>query len=485
MSETYEIDLGRETLISLSSKAVTMLFGAAGVLIFARVLDPVGLGVYYLSLTAGKITAKATTGVADAIKKLISEVNETPEEYLGVGLLFHLLLTGAVFLAVVAISPVVELFLDIPNLVVSTTIVVFSFGLFQVSQGLYYGLGNPGKASWVDTARSVLTTLSQVVFLLVLDWGSFGLIAGFSVAAVATTLPVLVITRVRPTLPSWHTLRRTYCFARWSVPDALVSNAYSRMDLLLLGVIAGPESVGYYETALRLVQPAAFLASSISGPLTVKASGLSSLNRNVLGDLKNAVSYAALLAIPIFFGTLAIPRPLMAVFSSEFIPGWRILIALSVLLVFRTLGSPFTSILNAINKPDLEFRLSVGVAGLNLVLAVVLGFSFGAIGVVVASVLAELIRFIHYLWYILDIFGEVALTKPIYMQILSGVIMFLLVDTLVSQVQPCFSLYCLAGAIGFGGIVYFTTLTLLSAHFRTTVWSALRTVVPVTLKSRV
>jgi O-antigen/teichoic acid export membrane protein len=355
--------------------------------------------------------------------------------------------------------------------VVSTTLVVFSFGLFQIIQGIYIGVGNPGTASWFDAFRSVLTTLSQVGFLTFFGWGSFGLIAGFSTAAIVTSFSIWVVSRIRPAVPSMRTLRRTYSFARWSIPDSLIGNVYSRLDVLLLGVIVGSEAVGYYETALRLVQPAALFASSISSPLLVKTSGLSSLDRDVLPDLNNAFSYTALIASPIFFGTLALPKSLMSIFSPEFASGGQLLIGLGLLQIFRTLASPLNSIINATDNPHIEFRISIVVTCLNLVAAVILGYQIGAIGVVGAAVVAEAIRFGSYQLFMRHNFAQIVFTKFVTIEILSGFIMFMPIYFLAPFLQPQTNPISLAGLILLGATVYFGLLIVLTDEFRTTVKS--------------
>jgi O-antigen/teichoic acid export membrane protein len=471
--DTHELDLGREALVSFASNAAMMAFGFAGVVLFARVLGPAGLGAYYLVLAGGRSVSQLSNGVGSAVKKRVSEAGTDPSAFFGVGLLAHLGVALVVGVAGLLAEPLLARVIDVPNLVVSITAIVFSLGLFQVCNALYAGIGNPASASWADTARSVLTLLFQVGFVL-LGWGPFGLIVGFAAASFVSGVGVWVASGVIPRLPSRSTVRSTGEFARWSVPNSLVSDLYGRIDVIIVGVVAGNAAVGFYETALRLVQPGAFFATSISGPLLVKVSGLSSRGRDVVPDLKNALSYAGLLAVPIFFGALAMPVEIMrTVFGPEFAAAWPALIGLAFFQVVSAYAAPLRSAVTGSDEIRIEFGVSGGILLLHVPLAVLLGSRYGLAGVVGATMIAETVRFAVYQLFSKRLFEQAIVPRPIGAQVVTGGAMAAVVYLAVQTVFPVRGWPWLLVAVSFGAAVYFAALSVLSEHFRLTLENVL------------
>jgi O-antigen/teichoic acid export membrane protein len=321
--------------------------------------------------------------------------------------------------------------------------------------------------------RSVFTLAFQVAFLLV-GLRVLGLMYGLVLATLLTAAGVVVAANVRPRLPTRETLSNTWTFARWSVPNSLTQNLYMRLDVLILGVVAGNSAVGLYEPALRLTVPAGFIAISISDSLTVKASGLSSIDEDVGDDLLNSLSYTALLAIPILFGALAMPEALMGVvFGSEYTAGATALVLLAVFQLFNTYRMPFDNVVDGMDRPDIRFRVSLFTLAINAPLAILLGLEYGLLGVVVATIVAEAARTVTYLVVAYRLFDRVMLPRTLLEQFAAGALMFGVVYAITESVAVD-GPFVLAGVVGVGGVTYFAALVALSSHFRLTVRSVIR-----------
>lgn len=467
-NSTHELDLGREAMIGFSSNAAMMAFGFLGVVLFARVLGPAGLGSYYLVLAAGRTTAQLNNGIATAVKKRVAESETDSRAFLGVGLLSHLGIVIVVALLALLVDPFISGIVEAPHLVISITIIVFSLGFFQMCNGFYAGIGNPGRASWVDTVRSVLTLLFQVAFILA-GWGAFGLVVAFAAASFLSGIGVWVAAGVLPRLPPRDVVNSTFEFARWSVPTAMTNDLYSRLDILLIGVIVGNEAVGFYETALRLAQPGAFFATSISGPLHVKASGLSSRSLDVIPDLENALAYCGLLTVPIFFGAIAMPVEIVrTVFGAEFTPAWAALIGLALFQVLNGYAAPFESIVSAIDQVRYQFGISTLILFIHAPLAILLGLRYGLIGVVGATIFGEIVRLTAYQYLSKRLLNTTVAPRPIATQLLAGAVMATVVYVTVEFFVTVQSWLWLVVVVTFGAAIYFGVLTSLSRHFRET-----------------
>jgi O-antigen/teichoic acid export membrane protein len=469
---TTELSLGRETAVAIVAKFVLAATGFIGVVVFARVLGAEGIGKYYFLLAIAKLVSQASGGFSNAIKKRVSEVDVDPAEFFGFGIVVIILSTGLTAVVTVVGYPFFQSRIGPFAFAVGLVGIVGSLSCFALVNRLYAGIGQPGASFWADTVRSVLTLVIQVV-LLVAGFHVLGLMFGLAAATLLTTVGVIIAAKVQPRLPSRETAERTWEFARWSVPNALTQNLYMRLDVLILGIVVGDAAVGYYEPAMRLTVPAAFIAASIGDSLTVKASGLSSLGREVATDLHNALSYTCLFAIPIFFGALAIPESLMTVvFGAEYRPGWIALVGLAVFQLFNTYRIPFDKVVDGMDRPDIRFRVSLFTLAVNVPLAIVLGLEYGLAGVVSATIVAEVVRVVTYIAVAYRLFDQVMLPHPVREQFGAGFVMFGAVIAL-TEIINITGPVSLVAVVGSGAVVYFLMLLLVSSHFRLTLRSVL------------
>jgi O-antigen/teichoic acid export membrane protein len=470
--DTTELSLGRETFVALVSKFLLAAVGFAGVVLFARVLGVDGVGKYYFLLAIAKVAVQVPGGVSNAVKKRVSEVGEDPSRYFGLGILVVVAFTMLTFVGLIAAYPFLQEQIGPFVFVFGLVGIVGSLGAFSLTNRLYAGIGYPGASFWADSIRSVFTLAFQVAFLLV-GMRVLGLMYGLVAATLLTTVGVVIAARVRPSFPTRETAASVWRFARWSVPNSLTQNLYMRFDVLILGIVVGQSAVGLYEPAMRLTVPAGFIAISISDSLTVKASGLSSIDESVAEDLENALSYTSLFAIPIFFGALAMPEALMVVvFGEDYAAGAIALVLLATFQLFNTYRMPFDNVVDGMNRPDVRFRVSLFTLAINVPLAIALGFEYGLVGVVVATIIAEAARTITYLGVAYRLFDRVMLPRTLLEQAVAGTIMFGVVTAAADAVLVP-DVVTLVAVVAAGAITYFAVLTALSSHFRITVRSVL------------
>jgi O-antigen/teichoic acid export membrane protein len=467
---TSSLSIGRETLVSLASKVLTMASGFVGIVIFANVLQDVGLGEYRTVLAAAFVLTQVPSGIGSAVRKRVSEVEVDPGAYLGTGLVAYGTFVALVVAGYLVTRPLAVDYFGTPELAAGVVLVAASVGLFKLLEPFYAGTGYPGLASWLDSGRSLLTLPLQVG-LLVVGMEAFGLVVGLTAATLVACAATLAIARVRPRWPAWATAERVYEFAKWSVPTNLLSNLYSSADVLVLRWAAGAGPVGYYAAALQLVVPGAMFSTSIKQALTVKSSGVDSAGGAVRRDLVNSLSYAGLFAIPIFFGALAIPRELMVtIFGSSFADDPHLALAgLALFQVSNAYRHPFEGTIEGTDRPELVTRVSVALVVVHLPLAVVLGREFGLLGVVGATLLAEVLRLGAFQYVVHRHYGGVVVTRPMVEQAVAGVGMFLVVDRVESSLLPVDSWLTLLVVVGVGAAAYFLALLAVSGHFRDTI----------------
>ena len=471
---TAELDLGGEAFASVVAKFTMSGLGFIGVVAFANVLGPAGVGRYYFALAIALLLVRVDAGVGVALKKRVSQVETDAETYLTVGLLFHAVWVSVVAAGTFAVAEFTGLLPMTPLVVSGVVSVLATVGLFQILNRFYAGLGYPSRSLWIDTLRSAFTLGLQLAFL-VQGYRAFGLLVGLAGGTLISAVIVFVAAGVRPSVTGLvETGTDVFTFARYSVPTAVVEDFYKRVDVILIRLFAGEAAVGFYETALRIVTPAQQLSGSISNALGVKVSGLSSIGKEIRADIVNAVIYTGLLAVPMFFGALAMPTALMRTFfGAEFGGGAAALVGIALFFVFYIYQDPFATALEGSDRPQIVFRLRLFALGVHLPLAILLGSYWdGLLGVIAATLAVEVVLFAIYQVVSYRELGGVIFPKPIAAQFGSAVVMYVTI-LLVKPAIPLVSWIPVITLVAFGAGTYFLSLVVFSSHFRLTLGNVL------------
>ncbi len=492
--DTAGLSLGKTSLVGVIGKAALALVGFAGIVFFYRSLGPSLFGIYYTVLAAGKLGTSIQNGITSAIKKRVSEVKASQSDFLGVGIISIAVITLFGVLIIESISifdPIVlniaerlgnvnaaERLVDSSQYLFAALAVTISLGLFGLSNQFYAGVGNPGKSIWIDAIRSVMTVSAQAT-LIIIGFKEFGLIWGFVGGTAVTALALLFSLRILPSFPSKDTVTRTVEFAKWSIPRGFLGQLYGRFDVLLITLVLGSTAAGTYAPALQLTVPAAFLASSIASALDVKSSGLSSMNESVTTDLRNGFAYAGLIPIPVLFGALAFPEQLLVIiFGSSAGAGAKALIVLAAFQLFRSYHYPLSVVLDGIDRPDLGFKILIVTLIINIPIALALVQSFGILGVVVATAIAEGFRALLSYAVVARVIGSPGIPRVSIKQVFAGIVMFMIIEALeLIRITPTGPV-SLTIIVGLGAVVYFTVLTSVSREFQTTAIAILRQMIP-------
>lgn len=492
--DTAGLSLGKSSLFGVAGKAALALVGFLGIVFFYRTLGPSLFGIYYTVIAAGKLTTSIQNGITGAIRKRVSEVDSHQSEFLGVGLMSIIVITIFGILTVLSIDAAEPIVLNISEqfgnvgaakrligsqqYLFAVLAVAVSLGLFGLSNQFYAGVGNPGKSIWFDAIRSIITVVTQAT-LIIIGFEEFGLIWGFVSGSVVTALILLFSIQVLPTFPSKDAVTRTMAFAKWSIPRGFLGQLYGRFDVLLITLVLGSSATGVYAPAMQLTVPAAFLASSIASALNVKSSGLSSMNKSVAADLRNAFSYAGLIPIPILFGAFAFPEQLLEIiFGPSAGAGAEALIILAAFQLFRSYHYPLGVVLDGIDRPDIGFKILIVTLLINIPIALGLVQSFGIFGVALATAIAEGFRTVLSYAVVARVIGYPGIPRVLIKQLFAGSVMFTIIEIFkLIGITPTGSV-SLSMVVGLGAVVYFTVLSSVSREFRTTATAILRQTIP-------
>lgn len=462
------MSLGVESAKGFVGKVTQAIIGFLGTIIFARVLGPVEFGGFYLLLTAVKIADRPIRGTIAACRKRYSEADTNRDEILGTLLLAIVLMTVPVSVAGVAFSGVAVRVTSVRQPWGVVPALFLGLTTFAALQMLLGASGQLGRQVWVDVVRSVATFPLQLALVLAgLGGAGMGLgLAGGSVIAAGATFVWL---SARPALPSRKTLRSVWEYAQFSIPATFVGKAYDRLDVIIIGVLISSSAVGYYEVAFKLSLPAVFLFSVTTAGLIAKVSNKESRDEPIAADINNAIIYASLLPIPVFFGALALNKELVVTaYGEPYAPAAGLLVLLSAYQLLDSQAETYQAVVDGLDRPDIRLRIDVMALVINVGIGVWAATVYGFLGVAAATVLAEAFRMIA---------SAVAarrlvelpspIPKPLRRQVVSGIIMYATVLAL-TNVVVLNDVFSVAAVVGAGASVYGGALLAVSPHARAT-----------------
>lgn len=465
-----EADFGLEISRGVLAKFSMALIGFAGSVVFARVLGPGGYGAFYIVVTLVNILDNPVTGWGNACKKRISETRFPTAEALGSGLLGAILLPVTILPLAYVINQFTGLY-DLTGLFVPFSVLFVTICFFAATNRILSARSNFSASDWSDTLRSLLTTPLQLAFVL-LGFGAAGMVYGLTIATALTVPYVLYRINVKPEFPTRESLSSIASYAKYSVPNGFIGTAQSRMDILLLGAVLTSSAVGDYQVAMQLTLAGTFIgAVGAKGLMARVSEHWSKDNKSaIVTDLTNSLSYASVLAIPIFFGSAAMPNDLLVtIFGSEYAGVGLVLVGLALFRVLKVQSSQLTSTVAGLDYPDVNTRIGLVVLVLNVSLGYLLLLEYGIIGVVAATVISEVVRYTALAYTVKQHLPEVPLFgRPIRHQLLAGAGMFVLVDRAHAIVGVSWWGELLF-LIGLGGAIYFSVLVAISESFRVTV----------------
>jgi O-antigen/teichoic acid export membrane protein len=476
-TEASDVSLGGETAKATLAKFTMAVAGFVGTIVFARVLGPVGIGGYYLLMTVIRLSNRPIGGLSGAVQKRLSETGFNIGEALTIVTFVAIAWTALNVSAAYLLRGRLEAFVGFDNAILAFGALLGTLNLFILYQGALSATGQIGWTRWMDAFRSYLTLPAQIA-LVWLGFGAAGMAYGEAIATAVLLVPLLhaVVGFSRPT---WGTARSLWKYAKYSIPNRYLSRAYSELDILILGVLLTETAAGHYGVAFRLSIPAMFIAMVASSGLFSRVSNLRSKGEPIAEDIHNTLSFTSLFAIPMLFGGAVLDRQLVVtLYGSEFGPAAPILTGLLVYQLIRTQSSPLEKVVGGLDRPNVVTRVYVLLLVANAVTGVLFTLWIGAIGVVIATILAETLRYAGLAVYLRQEGPRFSLfPRALIAQIFSGFLMAAVLVSLETTVQID-SWLVLGSLVGSGAVVYFTVLFAVSRRFRETVFGTLDDMYP-------
>jgi O-antigen/teichoic acid export membrane protein len=308
--------------------------------------------------------------------------------------------------------------------------------------------------------------------------GLAGLFGGYILGyLVVTILGGVVVVRSlnKFSTPGWRHFQDLYSYAKYAWIGGLRSKAFNWVDIAVLGFFVSSSFIGFYTAAWNIAQFLIIFGSSVSQTLFPEMSKLSAADDPdaVAELLDTGLSYAGLFLIPGLIGGTLLAERILRIYGPEFVEAELVLSILIVATLVQAYQKQITTTLNAIDRPDLSFRVNVVFIGTNVVLNVVLIYLLGWIGAAVATASSVAISLVVGYYYLST---EINFSVPIVehsKQWVAGGLMgaFVLGGLWFEEayVNLGHNFGLVLSLIATGALVYFLVLFGLSARFRLTV----------------
>lgn len=491
MSKAGNIDIRKQATISFAGNLADTAMSFLGLIAMAYVLGAADLGRYYLILSVVNVALFPVNGIAKAVLKRGSEESNDPSEVYSTGVVLSVLYCAAiaavVFLiqgtdvpAQVSLSVLGLYSFEIP-IQVGLSILLISVALFVsravliVQIDAYSGYGHTGYATLVDNAYGILQTLLQLS-VLALGFEIAGLLLATVIATVVTIVVHLLVSVVSLSRPSVSIARSIFEYGRWSIPSAGLSAVYNRLPVIFLGFLGLEAEIGYYQAADRLLMLGSYVGASLAPALMAKTSSRTSTGDadEMFGQFRESHHHVSLLAVALAFGSFALSEPLMLTMFDMANPlAAEALIILTFSHIVKSLARIEYSFLDGLDLPELNTKSTLISLLTQAVLLPVLYDLYGLPGVLLSIVVSQGVSLGIAQVIFWDRFRTIPLPGGLLPQGVSGVVMFASVRFLRDYIGVS-SVFVLVPIVGFGAIVYFSTLLTIDNSFRTLARSLFR-----------
>lgn len=448
------MDLDRSSIVLYGFRLGMSLVGFLGTVYFVREYGPGVLGVYVLFEGLMNVSGIFTRlGVNSAIEKRISEYGpDESRSYLSSALLISSLPLVVIGVIALIFRSQLKAYVGVPAAAIFVlAIVANTTGSIALSAlraerriAMSAGLEFFGEAVRVGAS----------VFLLLQGWGAVSLLYGVLIAQFLRTGMTIAALSVEFAAPTWVALSDLASFSRYTFISGFGGLLYGWMDTLTLGFFVTKELVGVYESAWKISVVTMLASQAVAIAVFPSISKWHAEGK--IDYIENAftegTTYAFILVIPAFVGTVVLKDYLMSVIY-QYQLGAVVLILLVGEKLFQAINQIAQRVLLGMNRPDLSFRstlfmIVVNVA-LNLLLVPLLGLIGAAVATMATSFTTLLVTFI-YLRGLLTVRLD---WRRIGWQVASALLMGAALLALDSFVTPD-SMPKLLFTIGLGAVVY-------------------------------
>jgi len=386
--------IGQTSAVVFVSKLLSSALGFAATLYLAQVVGPATLGIYFSTITIiAWLKLFGKFGISEAISKRISEGKDR-SAYATTGLCM-------ITVFALVLSVLILLFDDFLEGYVGQDIAAFVVVLLALQLGYSIVLAIL-KGERLVHVRGLLDPINigvQSLVQIALVFASFGLagmLVGYGVGFFVAGLVGLAFVSVGIERPRASHFRSLFEYAKFSWFGKLRNRTYQDIDILVLTALVPSALVGVYGIAWSLTNFLSLFGRSVSNTLfpEISRADANDDTDRVTTLLDDAIAFGGFILIPGFLGGAIVADRLLQIYGDKFVQGTTVLTILILGGLFHGYQKQFLNTINAIDRPDLAFRINIVFAFLNVVGNVGLVLAIGWTGAAIATAFSALVGLI-------------------------------------------------------------------------------------------
>lgn len=458
---------GRTSVVSFLSKLVMSFSGFAATIILTRTLGQEQYGTYVVVLSVlAWVTIVGDLGLGAAVRKRVSEAAEG--NYIVAGLIAQFGLYSIVVVCLWFARPYLNAYMEID----ATLVLIFLLAVRLLGDYVQVVLDGQ-RLVHVSSILSPIEWTSRSAVQVALVFSGFGIVgafAGYGIGALVGTVIGVYFITVDWSLPSRRDFSQLGSFAQFSWLANLKGRTFLSMDTLVLAVFVSNSLIAVYEIAWNLASLFAMFGSSISQTLFPEMSQISSADGasgEISGLLRISLAYSGLFIIPGLVGSALVGDVVLTIYGSGFQTGYYILLILTFARLLYVYQKQLLTTLDAMDRPDLTFRINIVFVLTNLVLNFILTSQYGWYGAATATTASAAIGLTLAYYYASQVINVIVPINVIGKQLLAAGVMGITVSA--SRLLFGDSLPFVLVLVVVGASVYFITLLAVSREFRSTV----------------
>ena len=472
--------VGQTSIIVFGSEILGSAIGFVATIYFARVLGAEVIGIYSLVLVVAIwFKLVGDLGFGSAITKRLSE-GEDRGSYLGAGMLTIAAFAVGITVVLLTGRSLLEAYID-GFAAHSAVSVVWYVVLFVVVQLLASTIDETLKgehqvhvAGFLQPLRVGLRSGLQAL-LVFLSFGLVGMLLGYAVGTFLVALVGVFFVSVRPRWPTLDHVRSLFDYAKYSWLGNLKSRTYRDVDILVLGVLVPSSLVGVYAIAWSLTRFLDIFGMAVRQTVFPEISSISAREDPAAtgGLIEDSLAFTGFITIPGFVGGALLADRLMRIYGPEFLQGTEVLWLLLLSILLYGFAQQCLVGLNAVDRPDVAFRVNAAFIVTNVALNAMLIWRLGWVGAAIASAFSSLLAFVLAYWLLSELvrfdFPVLEVGRQSFAATVMGGAVWLLELAIETDgtLQHNFATICILVTVGVG--VYFGVLYAVSRRFRATV----------------
>ena len=352
----------RDTLISFTGLGFTVAFGFIFTVILARTLGPVQYGVFSAVTALASIAYNlGDLGISSAIINFLPKLRDKRQVLINTSFWFQIVI--GVFLFILFI--IASLFNDriVPNSIPLQLLLAgwlaFNYLLIGFAQGIF----TAERRFWSFSLSQIIDSGLKITLIFLLLSQTQLSITSALIANIVSTFIALMVTFSKDikTIEAKfdkYIFKQLFSFAKWIAVSRIFSVLFSKIDIILLNLLASSFDAGIYAAASRVTLLFSLLVSSLNSVINPRFSGFDN-KQKVVAYIKKLFLFISGISFLMMICVFLAGPIISVVFGDKYldaIPVFRFMTLAMLPFLFSLVTTP--AILYTYNKPDFFAKVS-------------------------------------------------------------------------------------------------------------------------------